>query len=416
MAPFQGFEAAEGILQDMYGGFKNQIEKELPPLWAKLKPSADKVEGQQVKFSAQLENPQGIGSRLNASQILPAAVPGKYMELTVGTGRVYGTLEFDSKMLKAAGANAAGKKTFVNYLENEMKGLKTSFIEDLGRQLFGTGSGIISLCGTTSGVLVCQLATTANMEHFVEGMHVDLVVAATGVAIANGSDRVIQSVDIDNLTITLDTAGGVVTTDGTTGVCRQGSWGAEITGLGAVVSATTDIYGVVTANQRRWKSYVKTSFGAFNIKGVGKVMAAAKVRSGAYADVIVAHPDIVAQYWYELTGTRTYDISHAPVPVQKMGVGYMALDVTIEGKKALFMSDPNCPHGTIYGLNLDYLSIQHLGDPAFMDIGGTILLPNIYGGTGTPTFKSVLEYYPELVCSRRNVHFVITGVTDISGW
>ncbi len=414
MPPIQGFEAAEGILMDMYGGFINQIKKDTPPLWARLKPSTDKVEGQQVKFSAQVENPQGLGSRKTYSSALPAAVPGKYMELAVGTGRMYGVLEFDAKLLKAAGGS--GKKAFVNYAENEFKGLKTSFLDDLGRQLFGDGSGVISVCGTTSASLTVQLATTANMEHFIEGMHIDLVVAATGVAIANGSDRTIESVDVDNLRIVLDTAGGVVTTDATTGVCRQGSWDAELTGLSAVVSATEDIYGVTTANQRRWQSYVKTSFGAFNIKGVGKVMAAAKIRSGAYCDIIVCHPDILAQYWYELTGTRTFDVSNAPVPVQKLGVGYVALDITIEGKKAVLMSDPNCPHGTIYGLNTEYLGIQHLGDPEFMNIGGTILLPNIYGTGGTATFKCVMEYYPELICHRRNVQWKITGVTDISGW
>ena len=414
------FSVATGILQDMYQGFQSQIERELPPLMQILKPKSDLVDGQQVKFSAQVENPQGIGSRLLASAALPAAVPGKYIELVVGTGRIYGSLLFDRKMLLAAGQSAGGRRSYINYLEQEMKGLKTSFLQDLSRQLFGKKTGFISACGTTTGVVVVQLATTANMEYFVEGMHIDIVTTATGVAIANGSDRVIQSVDVANLTVTIDAAGGVVTTDSTMSVCRQGSYNAEMTGLEAIVSDSENIYGITTSAQRRWKAYVTTATAAgeaaFNIKTVIKVAIAAKVRSGGKVNLLVSNSDLQAQYWYQLTGTRTFNVANAPVPVQKLGAGFYSLEVAVNGQACQWIADDNCPSGRLYGLDTESIGIQHLGVPEFIKIGGEILLPNIYGTSGTATNKAVLEYYPEVIARRRNVHFVITAFSNISGW
>jgi hypothetical protein len=413
---FTGFESAEGILHEMIKGFYNQITKEPPPLYAKLMPKSDKVEGSEVVFSAQLENPQGFGSRRTASQTLPAAVPGKYRELRVGTGRCYLVLEFDDKMIKAVEASKTGRTRFINYVENELKGGKTTMKEDLGRQVYGDGKGILSACGTTGASLTVQLASTANMEYFVEGMHIDLVVSATGAFIANGNDRTIESVDVANRRIVLDSAGGVVTTDDTMGATRQGSYNAELTGLASIVSDTADIYGVTTALERRWKAHVKSSFGAFAVEKLSKEIMAAKVKSGKFINTIVTNPDLLGQYWYQLTGTKRFDYAQAPQPVKKLGAGYHELSITVEGREMNWMSDPDCPAGKIYGLDMDHMEIQHLGDPEWMDVKGEILLPQTSGSGATPTYKAVLAYYPQIICTKRNSQMVCEGVTDISGW
>jgi len=413
---YQAFEAAEGILRSMYKAMVSQIVAEQSPLLKIIQPKTDKVSGQDVKFSAMLENPQGLGSRRVASQILPKGVPGKYMELTVPTGRIYGVLNFDTKMLKAAGQNKEGRNAYVNYLEMELSGIKTTLNLDLGRQLFGEKTGFISATGVTAGSLIVQLDTDANMEYYVEGMHIDIVANATGIAIANGEDREIMSVDVDDSKITLDGSGGVVTTDATHRVTREGSYNAEMTGLKAIVSDTTDIYGVVTASQRRWKAYVDDTAEAYSLKKIGKIALAAKTRSGVWADLIVSSPNKMMQVWYELTGSKTFDTAVKSRPIENLGAGYYKINVMIEGHNMEWVADPNCPDDRIYGLRKENIGIQHLGPPEFMDIKGEILLPNIYGSTGTPTVKAVLEYFPEFIVNRRNPHWLWNGVTDLAGW
>lgn len=414
MPAYTEYADAEGFMKnDFIPGFQSQVQEEDPAFYKMLEPKSDLVKGLDVIFSARLENPQGVASRRTASRPLPKAVAGKYIRLTVGLGRVYGVLEFDSAVLKSARTD---RGAFADYMEGEMSGLKDTFLADKGRQVFGDGKGALSVCGTTSGVLIVQLGTAANMRYFVEGMRVDIALTATGVNIANGEDREIQSVDVDNKRITLDASGGVVTTDSTHSVYKHDAYDAEMTGLESVNSATADIYGVSTASQRRWKAYVATSQGAFDIKSVLKVVLAAQTRSGVYSDLIVSSPLRQMQYWYQLTGTRTFNIANQPIPVKKYGVGYTALEVTIDGQVMTWMAEHNCVDGNIHGVRKEHLGMQHLGPANFMSIGDTILLPNIYGASGTPTFKSVLEYYPEMICKRRNALWKMEGVTDLSGW
>jgi len=411
------FAEAEHILKDMFEpGFKEQFKREESPLWTKLNANSDRVVGKKIVFSAKLENPQGVASRRTANESLPAAVPGKGIRISIAPGRMYGVIEFDDQILAAAGASKLGRGEFIDYVQDEMKGLKTTFREDCSRQAYGDGKGFLSVCGVTAGLQILQLGATANMLDFIEGMHIDIVATATGVAIASGKNRIIQSVDENNLRVTLDGDGGVVTTDATHSVTKQGSYDAEMTGLDAIISDTTDIYGVVTAGQRRWKAYVETAVGAFEEKKLAKVMRAARFRSGMWIDTILMNTDLLMQYWWTLTGTKTFDIGKSPVPAKILGTGFYSLTITINGKQAELIGDDFCPPGVIYGIKSDELGIQHLGEPEFAKINGTILLPNIYGPDGTMTYKSVLKYYPEMTCYRRNPHFKMTGVTDIAGW
>lgn len=411
------FSEAEGILHEMFQGFTKQLNDDLPPLYKMLKPNTDLVSGSKVKASIQLERPQGLSSRSTSGLVLPTAVPGVYKEIEIETGRMYGVLEFDSKMLKLNSADA--RTRYINYLENEMRGIKETLVEDIGRQIFGDGKGYLSTAGTTSDAVIVQLATTALMHRFIVGMYVDIIVTTTGVAITNGTARQISAVDITNKTITLS-GSDKVTTDATHSVVRQGAYGAEMTGLGAIVSATSDIYGITTASYPRWQSYVKTSVGAWSVKALVKAALESRLRGGSYPNLIVSNGDLQGQYWYELTGSRTFDMASADArksKVEIMGVGYTALDVTIDGKTCKWVSDRECESGVLYGLDTDYLGLQHVGEPEFLqEKDGSILISNAPGGSGTDTFKAVLAYYPQMVCKRRNAQFKMTGITAISGW
>lgn len=416
MSKYVEFADAEGILTDMFlPGFRSQIEKEKPPLFSVLSAKSDKVAGKNVIFSALMENPQGVGARGSASAVLPTAVAGSAKRVTTGLKRLYAVLEFDDMTLKAAGT-AGGRNEFINHTEQEMAGIKTSFLDDKSRQAYGSGNGALSACGVTGASLTLQLSTTAQMQRFVEGMHIDLITTVTGVAIANGSDRTIQSVDVDNKRVVLDTAGGVVTTDSTISAARQGAWGSEVTGLSAIVSATADIYDITTASYRRWKSYVATGVGAFSTKKLAQAMLESKIRGGKFANLIVCSPLRQLQYWYELTGTRTFDVAKSPIPVQKYGTGYYGLEITIEGKKAIMLGDIECLDSEIYGLNTEDIGIQHFGEAEWIKQDGSVLIPNIGGANGTATYKAVMAYYWEIICTRRNSHFKMEGVTDSSGW
>lgn len=411
------FENATGILKDMQEGFKNQVYQEQSPLWKLLKASSDKVQGQSIKFSAQVEEPQGAGSRNDNS--LPTASSGEYIEATVRPTRFYGVLEFDSMMLKAAEQNKEGKASFVNFTEQEMKGIKNTMTKHMARQVMGSKKGFMAPCGTTSGSLIVQLATTAVMRKFAKNMEIDLVYntgATIGQAIANGSKRYIAAVDVANKRITLASTGGTVTTDSTVSVTMHKAYGAEMTGLEDIVSATADIYGITTASYPRWKGYVNSSATALATKTIGQIALASAIEGGEWSDIIVSSPNKMQQIWYALTGTTTFDKAVKPGALDDLGFGYWKINCMFEGHKMEWISEVNCPEDKIYGLRKEDLSLQHLADPEWMKEGENILLNNAAGTSGTASYKSVMEYYPELICMRRNSCWVWDGVTDLSGW
>lgn len=407
------FEQAEGVLKEMQEGFKNQVDQEKSAFWKLLEAKSDKVQGSKVKFSAQVEEPQGVESRIGND--LPDASAGEYIEPEVSTTRIYGVLEFDSKMLKAAEGSKAGMKAYVNHVEQEMKGLKNTFVKSMARQAMGSKTGFIAVCGTTSASLTVQLATTAMMRNLAKNQRIDIVYntgATKGTAITNGTKRIIQAVDSANKTITLDAAGGAVTTDSTMSVTRNKAYNAEMTGLADIVSATTDIYGITTATYPRWKAYVHNEAAALTIAKIAEIALAAEVDCGEYTDLIVSSPKKMQQVWKLLTGETTFDVANAKTPVENLGFGYYKISVMVDGQMMQWISDKNCPEDRIYGIRKEDIGIQHLGSMSFMDIGGTILLPNIYGTGGTASFKAVMEYYPEMITMRRNTHWVWTGVLD----
>ena len=410
------YSSAAGILKEMLGGFKSSLRDSLPPLYQKLKPSAKRVWGKDFKFSVQTEEPQGVGSTLNSTVAVPEAEPGEYIECMVPYTRMYGTLLYDDMLLEAAGNSKEGERAFVDYTRTEMKGIKSKMAKEISRQAWGSKTGVICPCGVTAGLVILQLATTAQMRHFSKKGHIDIITTATGIAITNGSNRVIQSVDKTNKRLTLDAAGGVVTTDATMSVTRKGGYNAEMTGLADILSASANIYGITTASYPRWTPMVVAAVGAFDIKKVIQAAIDNEADMGGDPTLIVSNVDLQGQYWYQCTGSRSFDKGSSPLPPKQMGEGFYELYVIINGKAVPWISDPDCPAGELKMLCMDDLELGHIAEPDFIKVGGSPLLSNVVGSAGTPTWKAVIKYYPQMICTKRNSHISMTGITDIAGW
>lgn len=411
------FADAQGILKDFFRpGFQSQVARDLPPLWQRLKPKADKLEGIELVFSAKMERAMGVGARSSSAQTLPYAVPSKSERIRVGLKRLYGTIQYDAMMLKGAGNS--GRGAFINYTKGEMDDIKVALVDDCGRQAFGTNKGIIAGCGVTAASKTVVLAATANMYFFKVGMHIDIVLQADGTPVADGADRTIVAISRANKTITLDAAGAVVATDATHGIVNQGSYGAEATGLGQIVSDTENIFGLTTANFANWQSYVNPVNAAFTEKELFKSLLEVKARSGKMPSLIVSSPSKQQQYWYLLTGTKTFDVAKSPMPIKEIGSGYYEISIACEGQRIPWIADINCKNTDILALDEENIGIQHYGEPDFMDPNGNgnILISNAAGSAGKPTFKAVIEYYWEMYCNRRNSHMIMTGVNDLAGW
>ena len=81
------------------------------------------------------------------------------------------------------------------------------------------------------------------------------------------------------------------------------------------------------------------------------------------------------------------------------------------GGDAAWVKDPYAPYATIFGLHMPSLGWRRLKDFEFVEVNGSTWLPDIYGSSGTDSYKAVLATYAELVAKARNCHFKMAGVT-----
>jgi len=389
-------------------GVQNTIDKNRHVIYKKIKNNSEGVDvsGEKVQFSIRLQNAQGIGARSSETAILPAAVRSKGIKPSVPLKNIFGTAEISSKLIKAA-RNPDG--AFETGVQDEFDGLMVSYNNDMGRQAIGDGNGKIAQCGVTAASNVVVLDSGAFIHHFDIGMRVDIVVAATGVPVANGESKTITAIDITNKTITVD--GTAVTTDATHMVVREDAYGAEISGLDALVGNQT-LYGFDPALYPRWQSFVKTGAGELSLEKMGEYVKEVKIQSGHYPDLLVT--DDLTQLWVWHLLKKFAEFRFDQPKVNNYDGGYKGLMLTIDGRPMELISDVNVAPGVMYGLTSKHLELKQYAKPDFMRDRGNILINNAPGNSGTATYKVVLEHYCEMIIKQRNSHFKASGFTKPS--
>ena len=99
----------------------------------------------------------GIGAGTETGA-LPTASNNNYVQFRTELKNLYGTIEISDKAMRASQNNAGA---FVNLLNAEMEGLIGASVFNLGRMLYGDGSGILAdvvFCnGTGTGNGLCGM-------------------------------------------------------------------------------------------------------------------------------------------------------------------------------------------------------------------------------------------------------------------
>jgi hypothetical protein len=278
---------ASAILKNVYQGvIVDQINNPNVLLKFIERNSRDIVEGSKIVGSIRLRPSQGIGARAELGT-LPTAGNTSFGAPQDNLKHMYGVMKLSGPLVRAAESQAAA---FARAMKAEADGMTVGLRLDQQRVVYGSESndGRIAVCGVTTASATCQLATGSNMRYFEVGMLVDVVIAATGVAIANGTAVGISAIDEVNFTLTLD--GGVVTTDATHIVVRAGNYGNEMNGLEAIISSTYALHGVnpATAGNERWKGNVNAAFGAFSSSKFQSEVDNAHNRSGEWITHILS--------------------------------------------------------------------------------------------------------------------------------
>ncbi|MDR3318716.1 MAG: phage major capsid protein [Clostridiales bacterium] len=386
--------SAENVLKTVYlDVLSNQLNTGVNPFYAQIKQSSDDVFGKEVRMLA----PYGVNGGISAGTEdgdLPRPNGNKYAQFTATLKNLYGQIEITDKAIRASESSSGA---FVNLLNAEMEGLLTASKLNLGRMLFGNGSGKIAVTtSVVSDLDHIKLKNKAELRYFTVGQVIDCFKSAT----TYFTGARIQYIDYEGGYLYLDKN---VTIANECDIYIQDSKDKEITGLGAIFDTAKPIYGL-NRTQNTWLNPTAAALPAeandITDAEIQKAVDVMEERCGSSPDMILCSAGVRRNYQqYQLSFKRNTD-------VMELAGGYKA--ISYNGIPIVY--DRFCPSGTMYLLNSKDFVLSQLCDWRWLETeNGKILRQS----TGKAAYTATLVKYAELICRKPGGQSVITGIKDV---
>ncbi len=375
---------AENALKSVYlGVVANQLNVSANPLLTKIRRTDKDVWGKEIIKLAPFGINGGIGAG-EENSLLPEAFGNSYARFKAELKNLYGKIEITDKAIRASANNIGA---FVNLLSDEMEGLVKASSFNLGRMLYGDGSGLLAKATAASGKVV----TCDKVNNFIEGMVVDFYST-------EGSPSVTQArityVDRANKQITVDKD---VTVSDSLNIYVQGSKGLEITGLGAIFSESETLYGLKRADYKWLKPYTSTSETEISDNLIQTAIDFLEENADSKINFISCSSDVRRAYQAYLTAYRTN------IDVMELEGGFKA--ISYNGIPVV--TDRFVDSGTMYLLNTNDFVLHELCDWKWIEGENGSILRQV---ANHPAYTATLVKYAELICDKPNGQAKISGI------
>ena len=382
--------SAENALKTLYlGVVADQLNTNVNPLLARIAQTSSDVWGKEIRKLAPFGINGGIGPGTEDGE-LPGAASNNYAQFVLTLKNLYGTIEISDKAIRAS-QNSAG--AFVNLLEAEMEGLIKASRFNFGRMLFGDGSGVIAKAASHAGNVI----TVDSVKNVIEGMVVD-VVSATSQSVTVSARR-ITDVDRSAKTVTLSGASIAASTVAEGDYLTvQGSYGNELTGLGAIFGSSEKLYGLTRA-ANKWLAPYKATASAITDVVIQKAIDTLDEVAGSAADFIVCSAGVKRAYQEYLVTNRSN------VDVMNLQGGYKAISYN----GIPIVSDRFAPDGTMYILNTSDFHLHQLCDWRWLEGDDGRVIKQV---ANKPVYTATLVKYADMICDRPIGQAMISGITE----
>lgn len=376
---------AENALKSVYlGAVTELLNTKTNPLLSKIEQTSSDVWGKEIRKAASYGINGGIGAG-DEDGNLPSAKSTNYLQFVTTLKNLYGQIEISDKAIRAS---ADGRGAFTDLLNNELQGLLDASKFNLGRMLYGDGSGLLSTIGVSSS----GLYPVGSPQNLIEGLVID-VYSSSGSKLGTSC---ITYVDRDAKKVKLSTV--VSGIDSGSKMYVQGSKDKEITGLGAIFKTTGSLYGVSRDNHPCMRPYMKENVGELDEIVMQEAIDRLEMTAGSTVDFIAvsasvkyAFQEYMAQY------KRNID-------VMELNGGFKTL--SYNGIPLVY--DRFIEDGTMYLLNTKAFKLHQLCDWQYLETeNGKILRQT----QGKPTYTATLVKYCDLVCDRPNGQACLSGIT-----
>lgn len=383
----------DALLKEIYGPrVEDQLQSETIALKRIERTSDGVVEtvgGKYVDFPIRVGRNSGIGYR-NELEANPTAGQQGYAEVHVTLKKGLGVCRFSNELMQLADKNY---QAFASGMDNEMEFLKQDLAKDSNRVVYGDGTGLMAMITDTT--VTSTTHTVDNAQYLNIGDRVDILTASNGATVQLN----ILITDINGLTVTFDTA---FTGALTAGIFRQGDYGREPNGLGTIVSATTTLYGLAPASQRKWAAAVDAP-GADRALSEGLMITMCDtVRvNGGKTSVIITSLGVRRAYFNLLTQQRRY------TDTKQFAGGFQGLAFNY-GTEIPVVEDPDAPPKIMWGLDEDKFKVYRNKPWHWADEDGNI----IKWIAGFDVFEAYMRQYWNIGVTQRNAQWKATRVIE----
>ncbi len=373
---------AENALKSVYLGTVTELlNTRVNPLLSKIEQTSADVWGKEIRTAARFGINGGVGAGDETGD-LPAAYGNNYLQFVTTLKNLYGQIEISDKAIRAS---ADGRGAFTDLLNAELEGLLNASKFNLGRMLYGDGSGLLATVKVESSKTTCD-----TVRNLIEGLVVDVYSSAG----AKKATARIKYVDRANKAVSFESA--VTLADGDK-LYVQGSKDREITGIGALFNGDS-IYGVQKSAHPFLTPYSKDVNGGIDEIIIQEAIDALENDAGSTVDFIACSQDAKYSYIdYMSSFKRNID-------VMELAGGFKTL--SYNGIPLVY--DRFVPEGSMYLLDTKAFKLHQLCDWRFLETeNGKILRQN----QGKPTYTATLVKYCDLICGKPNGQAVLKGIT-----
>lgn len=371
----------EKALKENYlPAWRNMLGIEPSALLGKIKKV--KLTSNKIVASAPIGLSGGFGFGAEG-QATPAAGGVKVERFETNAKDMYVNVVISEKAVKLTNSGGA----MANALTTEIDGAYATAKWNVGRALFGNGTGILTTISAVSSA--GNTITVADTTYLKEGLIIDIYATGGTSPQTNGAGRRVTSIDRTNKTITIS---GDASTFSAGFITVQNSYKREITGLGTIFDdSVTSIYGISKTANPFLKPVVRDAGSDIDDGIITKALRQAKNEKNSDIDMILCGDEAYDNYisYLRVNNIRVEDMSH------NIQGGFKAIKFIFGNKEVDIVNESFVPAKEMWGVETGCLEL-HSVDWNFAELqGGGIfnLMEN------QSCYRALLTNYGDLICT-----------------
>lgn len=367
----------EHILKEQYRpAIENQIQTEPSPFLEKIKKTPLAGAGD-IKWAAPIGVNGGFGFGSEGMNT-PKAGSQNYADFAIATVDMYVNLEISNKTIQLANTD---KAVMYRALDTEIKSSYETAKWNLGRSLFGNGSG--KLCDVSA--VAGKVLTVSDTSNLIEGLTIDLY--AEGGTAPAGSARIV-GINRSAKTVTLD----VAPADYTKGfITVQGSYNKELCGIGAIFDdSVAKIYGKTKADNEWIKPVRIDAKNDITDLVLYEGVTEAKRHKRANIDMILCGDEAFKNYQEFMNSKKTQVIT-----TQHFKGGATGYNVVVGDREVTIVNEGFVPSDKMWGVDTKQFELVCTPWNFVSHDGSSIFTLR----DNSSIFRALLASYGNLICN-----------------